>query len=266
MLHGVGGRILSRRSSARHLVVENSYAYLRLNRCRYVCTIPFRFGKNDHQPTSSFHECHRRTTTKTMSYPSSITTQSYSYPSCISWNQSIRFFSQEKKRVDPTAKRPTSACDPYGQGGKPLKYNEALQLLTTLDKGWELEILSVPLCSPDSCSSSSSDEREEEQQPIPISIYKEFHHENFIKGSQFISQMAAVGHNNNHFPHLTLERRLLRKEKAWTVVSTVKCTTPPLNGLSYNDFHIAMLIDVEVGRDMVQQLLVHGSETFRKHV
>ena len=144
---------------------------------------------------------------------------------------------------DPTAKRPTSICDPYGQGGKPLDNQEVSSLLQTLDEGWIIERSEA---NQHSNSESSFKER-------PISIYKEFYHDDFLAGSQFVSQIAAVGHNNNHFPHLTLERRLMKKEKAWKVVTTVKCMTPPLNGLSYNDFHIAMLIDVETARDEVKK-------------
>ena len=48
----------------------------------------------------------------------------------------------------------------------------------------------------------------------PSSIYKEYYHDNFVTGSRFVAQVAAVAHNNNHYPCVTLERRLMRREKA----------------------------------------------------
>jgi hypothetical protein len=36
-----------------------------------------------------------------------------------------------------------------------------------------------------------------------------------------------------------------------------------LNGLSYHDFYIAMLIDVEVKRDEIARLLIRSSEEER---
>lgn len=164
---------------------------------------------------------------------------------------SARLFSNQN-RIDPTAKRPTSVCDPYGQGGKPLDYEEAYRLLSTLDTGWNIE--------------TETSHEENDTSDNAISIYREFYHSDFMRGSQFLSHVAAVGHMNNHFPHLTLERRLLKKEKAWCVVTTVKCTTPPLNGLSYNDFHVAMLIDVEVARENVKKLIVVDNKKLKKSI
>jgi hypothetical protein len=54
-----------------------------------------------------------------------------------------------------------------------------------------------------------------------------------------------------------MEQRLMKKEKAWRVVTTtVQCYREVLGGLSFHDFHIAMMIDMEVSREQVQSLLL----------
>ena len=83
---------------------------------------------------------------------------------------------------------------------------------------------------------------------------------------KFVSIVAAVAHMNNHYPTITLKRRLERREKAWTVVTTVQCYTPTLGGLSYNDFHIAMLVDVEAARDEIRSLLRTDDDRFLRQV
>ena len=139
--------------------------------------------------------------------------------------------------------------------------------MATLDEGWILEEAMSEqdhggnACDDDSKISNMLTDKNniindiaQEQQSTnasrsstgaPSSIYREYYHDDFVTGSRFVAQVAAVAHNNNHYPFITLERRLMRREKAWRVVSVVKCTTPTLGGLSYNDFHLAMLVDVE---------------------
>lgn len=186
--------------------------------------------------------------------PSKFVTKFFSITNPQDLCLSKRRFSNQN-RIDPTAKRPTSVCDPYGQGGKPLAYAEAINLLQTLEKGWEIEI------SQEECDSEQTKEEENAK-----SIFKEFYHADFMKGSQFLSHIAAVGHISNHYPHLTLERRLLKKKKAWCVVTRVTCMTPPLNGLSYNDIHLAMLIDVEVAREKVHELILKDTQKNKKTI
>jgi len=149
--------------------------------------------------------------------------------------------------MDPTAKRPNRICDPFGQNGQPMKMNEALSQLSLLDSGWHIE------------------RNKDSMNDTPQYLQKEYYHSNYIDGSKFISKIAAVAHNNNHYPSIHLERRLMKKEKAWRVVSTVICHTVVLEGLSFNDFHIAMLIDVEVDRNEVKSLLVQEEESLKKH-
>ena len=132
-------------------------------------------------------------------------------------------------RPDPLAKRPNQKCDPYGQGGKPLSYEDAKRLLTTIDNSWVLE------------SSPTNVENEDRSQSSipPQAITREFYHTDFWTGSQFLTHVAAVAQMNDHYPSLHLERRLLSKEKAWQVVSTVRCHTRVLQGLSHHDFFVA---------------------------
>ena len=162
-----------------------------------------------------------------------------------------RAFSSRAK--DPTARRPNQVCDSYGQGGKPLARAEATQLWQTLDPGWVLE------------ARMDHDTILQDQDRPPAFVEKEFHHLDFVQGAKFLSQMAAVAHVHNHYPTLSLERRLLPREKAWRVTSTVRCSTPTLQGLSHHDFHIGMMIDVEVQRPQLQALLLSPDKSLRKH-
>ena len=101
---------------------------------------------------------------------------------------------------------------------------DAERLLSTVSDDWKLE--------------TPSSENEDEEK-IPQAIVGEFVHEDFIAGSQFLTHVAAVAQMNDHFPTLTLERRLLSRQKAWQVVSTVRCHTRVLLGLSHHDFFLA---------------------------
>jgi len=121
---------------------------------------------------------------------------------------------------DPLARRPNKTCDPYGQGGKPLSREEAQNLLATVEDSWRL----VPA--------------EATNEP-PTGLTRDFFHNDFLTASQFVTKIAAVATVNNHYPSILLERRLL--PKAWQVVTRVECRTLTLEGLSYNDFHIAMV-------------------------
>jgi pterin-4a-carbinolamine dehydratase len=172
---------------------------------------------------------------------------------------------------DPTAKRPNKICDPYEQNGKPLSYADASQKLSILDAGWKLscyvegdkdkrETNIIAGAAPDerepvsSSSSSSTAMHSSACRRPPLALEKEYYHQTYIDASRFASIVASVAHNNNHYPKIIMERRLMKKEKAWRVVTTVQCYTEVLGGLSFHDFHIAMMIDVEVSREHVQKL------------
>lgn len=128
-----------------------------------------------------------------------------------------------------------------------MSHSDAQNLLQTLDDGWKLQTR-----EPTEKRSKHDDEGE-----TPISLYKEFNHSDFLKGAKFISNIAAVAHNNNHYPLITLERKLFKNDGNvwWGVVSTIHCRTEVLGGLSYHDFHVAMLIDIEIARDSIASLI-----------
>lgn len=122
---------------------------------------------------------------------------------------------------DPLARRPNRICDPYGQGGKPLLREEAQNLLATLNDDWTLV------------------HETDVDDGTPTELVRAFFHKDMMDGAQFVTKIAAVGKINNHYPSILLERRLL--PKAWQVITRVSCRTPTLEGLSYNDFYIAMV-------------------------
>lgn len=155
---------------------------------------------------------------------------------------SHRFLSSERK--DPFARRPNEICDPYGQGGKPLNLEESNQLMYMIEDSWQLE------------PPTTLDEDGLDDDTSPEGLVRLYRHRDYMTASAFIAKIAAVGDLNNHFPTISLERKLLSREKRWEVTTTVRCHTITLGGLSRNDFHIAMLIDVETARPEVSRYLI----------
>lgn len=131
-------------------------------------------------------------------------------------------------RPDPFARRPNKKCDPYGQGGKPLSTEDAQRLLSTLNDGWTLRQQDG---SPVDANGNPS--------VIPTRLTRSFEHSDFMSGSSFLNHVAAVAQMNDHFPTLSLERKLDSRLKQWKVVSTVSCHTFVLEGLSHHDFFLA---------------------------
>ena len=125
-----------------------------------------------------------------------------------------------KQGYDATARRPTKVCDPYENNGQPLSELQCAQLLPTLGDAWAL-------------TDGSS------------ALIREVEVDNFVKGARVLSTIAAVAFNNNHYPVLTLERRI-GKRRRWQEVVVIRCTTTVLRGLSYQDFLLTSLIDVEL--------------------
>jgi pterin-4a-carbinolamine dehydratase len=149
-----------------------------------------------------------------------------------------RTFSSATRRPDPLARRPNQKCDPYGQGGKPLGWNDAKQLLEILDKDWILE--------------------GGDGEGPPVSLTRSYLHKDYLTATAFLSKIAVVGDLNNHYPTIVLERKLQRQ--SWQVTTTIKCHTITLNGLSRHDFHIAMLMDVEAGRPEAKRYIMNTAE------
>jgi pterin-4a-carbinolamine dehydratase len=129
--------------------------------------------------------------------------------------------SASKPIYDPLAKRPNQKCDPYGQEGKPLSMTDATMLKSTIHSQWTFEM-------------------NEEDLTVPLSLTRHFIHPDYLSGARFLHKIAAVAQINNHFPSvLSLERRIVKKN--WQVVTSVRCRTLVLGGLSRHDFHLAMV-------------------------
>jgi pterin-4a-carbinolamine dehydratase len=103
---------------------------------------------------------------------------------------------------------------------------EANSLLSTIDPQWKIE------------------EQVESKVATPQALVREFAHPDFITGGRFVAKLAAVAQLHTHFPTIHLERKIQSKQKAWQVVTTVRCYTLVLGGLSTHDFHLAMVRNV----------------------
>jgi pterin-4a-carbinolamine dehydratase len=158
----------------------------------------------------------------------------------------------EKRKVDPFAKRPSQKCDPYGLAGQSLSHNECLHWLDTLECGWKL------------IGGDTDDRQKNLEKETPIFLQKKFYHATFHDASRFLSQISLLSTNLNHYPFLSMERVLVddlnsvsnsttthrksteveqdatctsaqsdkqkrTKVKGWLFVSTVRCSTyrPP---------------------------------------
>lgn len=178
--------------------------------------------------------------------------------------------------ADPTAKRPNEVCDPYGQAGKPLSWDEARKLMITTglhdgendESGWSLvdrngEIESMALerdqshdhdhhhCNSGNYQTSPSAFNDHDNNDhlsltnkkaiasAPWALTRCFQHVDYMQAAKFLSILCAVAHNHNHYPNIQLKRQLYAKQ--WRIITTVTCHTTLLQGLSYNDFHIAMV-------------------------
>jgi pterin-4a-carbinolamine dehydratase len=200
--------------------------------------------------------------------------------------------SSSKHRPDPFARRPTSVCDPYGQGGKPLTLEEATKLLRTVEPEWKILIhedengneydiimgngtKDTPSILVDGVdddggnnnddgdggnknkNNNNCDENENFAVVPPFGIGRDFWHDDYIQASQFMAHVAAVAEMNaQHFPHkVILERKIHSRTKSWNVCTRIICRTHVLQGLSHHDFYLATLIDIEIDRPEVRGLL-----------
>lgn len=128
---------------------------------------------------------------------------------------------RQRRRLDPMAKRPNQKCDPYGQGGKPMDAATAQSLRATVDDAWQLQ------------------QDNDEDGGIPTALVREFIVPDFVQAARLASTVAAAAQLQNHFPRITLDRRIVRKE--WQTVVQIQCHTLVLGGLSTHDFHLAMV-------------------------
>jgi pterin-4a-carbinolamine dehydratase len=112
-------------------------------------------------------------------------------------------------------------CDPYENAGKPLAPHQINPLLSTLDSDWHV-----------------SDAHDELTRDVTVAEW--------MDASALFKTLSAVAFNENHYPKLTLERQLTKK--AWVNVLRISCKTEVLGGLSFQDFHLATMIDGELER------------------
>ena len=124
------------------------------------------------------------------------------------------------RNYDATATKPSAICDPYENKGEPLSASQCAQFMRTVSDKWTLT-------------------------ENHAALVRELEVDNFMKGAKILTTLAAVAFNDGHFPLLTLERRIGRG-KRWQEVVVVKCQTVVLGGLSYRDFQLALLMDIEL--------------------
>jgi len=163
-----------------------------------------------------------------------------------------------KERSDPFARRPTAKCDPYGQGGKPLSWEDAQTLLQTVEPQWSL-------WKTEKNDANTVEEEIEETSPSvasapPYALVREFWHDEYMTGAQFVTHVSAVAQMNDHYPlSVSLERIIIHKG-AWRVRTRVVLRTFVLQGLSHHDFFLATLLDVEIQRPEVKRLLSNNDD------
>ena len=127
-----------------------------------------------------------------------------------------------RRAYDATAGKPSAICDPYDNKGKPLSASQCAEMLPTVGDAWTL------------LDDNSA-------------LVREIEVTNFMRGAKLLTTLAAVSFNDGHFPTLTLERRK-GKGRRWQEVVQVKLQTTVLGGLSYRDFQLAVLMDIELAR------------------
>jgi pterin-4a-carbinolamine dehydratase len=143
-----------------------------------------------------------------------------------------------------------------------MSWKEAETLLSTLrlHSDWKLVPIATPSLDEGSLPVESETtvvvDADADAPPLPPhALEREFVPTDFLSGAKLVQKLAAVAQLDNHFPaSLTLSRKIVRKE--WQVVTLVQCHTTVLGGLSTNDFHLAMLMDVEADRPEVKSLLL----------
>ena len=86
-------------------------------------------------------------------------------------------------------------------------------------------------------SSRQQQQQQQQQLPSPLALIRTFQHPDFMSGSRFVQNIAAVAQLTAHYPTLTLERKIIHRH--WYIISTIQCHTLVLGGLSSFDFHLA---------------------------
>lgn len=154
-------------------------------------------------------------------------------------------------------RKPTTKCDPYEQNGKPLTIDACTNLLENLDPDWKLSHrLQETILNGDEenkkCDFNTTiNETRKATNSSPIILYREFNHADFINASHFLTQMSYVCMNQNHYPKsMSLNHSIDRRRRR--VGTIIQLHTDLLCGLSFNDFHLATMMDIEIQRDNVK--------------
>jgi len=161
-------------------------------------------------------------------------------------------------RPDPFARRPTSKCDPYGQDGKPLTLGKARTLLRTVEPEWEIILREGANNEVEEERAGDNSATKNDDAFVPFAIARNFWHDDYMVGTQFLNHVAAVAQiNAQHFPHQVIfDRKLQSRTKTWKICTRVVCRTHVLQGLSHHDFYLATLIDIEMQRPEMRKLVV----------
>jgi len=123
---------------------------------------------------------------------------------------------------DPTAKRPTPKCDPYGLQGESLSHAQCVGWLPTLEDGWRIHPSSEDYDNTNTTTDADeeSDNHKNSTTNItesksstnndkPTFLQKQYYHATFHEASQFLSHITLLATNLNHYPYLSMERILV---------------------------------------------------------
>lgn len=125
-----------------------------------------------------------------------------------------------RPQSDPTARRPTRKCDPYGLEGGSLSRSRCAEMMATLEDGWELLRREEPsaTASVDDPSDDADGGPDDEcarggattvEEAAPTFLRKRYFHRSLHEASQFLSRVSLLATNLNHYPYLSMERVLV---------------------------------------------------------
>ena len=117
----------------------------------------------------------------------------------------------QSHKSDPTAKRPTQKCDPYGLQGESLSSAKCLEWMSTLEGGWTL----LDSTEKDMTTTIRNNLKHESRMTdtttatAPKFLQKQYYHHTLHDASRFLSHISLVATNINHYPFLSMERILV---------------------------------------------------------
>ena len=111
-------------------------------------------------------------------------------------------------KSDPTAKRPTRKCDPYGLRGESLSSAKCLEWMSTLEGGWTL-LDSTEKDMTTTINNLHESMTDTATATAPKFLQKQYYHHTLHDASRFLSHISLVATNINHYPFLSMERILV---------------------------------------------------------